>query len=508
MMVTSIVLDLPVTGSSLLGNLLEKAFQPVPGDVHSPDQDAFFRFECCHARAKSFVFRPQSSAEIHGLANSEFKRGKFDVHSGTIEGKILLSQGVRHYFQCRFAVSHRPGIPNPLTGCTRKFARPPRQRRAGAGTFRGGISAMFREMRSSLADSPDFSSIRRVLVAKLRHHGDVLLASPVFSALKAHAPHLEIDALVYADTREMLERHPAIANVHAVGRDWRGLSAVTRLRREVELLSGLRRREFDLLIHLTEHPRGAWLARFLGCRYAVAPNYGNRSRFWKNSFSHRFALPLNAYRHMVEWNLDSLRRLGIHPPPEARRLTLVPGAAADADALALLAEAGMPADGFIHLHPASRWSFKCWPARQTAQLIDRLHAAGHKIVVTASPADEERDFVREILSLCAVRPADLSGRLSMSSLASLTGRARLFIGVDSAPMHMAAAMGTPVVAVFGPSGDREWGPWMVPHRVVSSSSHPCRPCGRDGCGGGKVSDCLEVLTVAEVMSAVDALIAA
>ena len=68
-------------------------------------------------------------------------------------------------------------------------------------------------------------------------------------------------------------------------------------------------------------------------------------------------------------------------------------------------------------------------------------------------------------------------------------------------MHIASAMGTPVVALFGPSGEFNWGPWQVPHRVVASE-HPCRPCGNDGCGGGKLSDCLSTLPVAAVLQAV------
>ena len=72
-----------------------------------------------------------------------------------------------------------------------------------------------------LSDAIDLSSLRRVLVTKLRHHGDVLLTSPVFSVLKNHAPHLEIDALVYADTADLLARHPAISQVHGIGRNWK-----------------------------------------------------------------------------------------------------------------------------------------------------------------------------------------------------------------------------------------------------------------------------------------------
>ena len=89
---------------------------------------------------------------------------------------------------------------------------------------------------------------------------------------------------------------------------------------------------------------------------------------------------------------------------------------------------------------------------------------------------------------------NLAGKLSLKELGALTARARLFIGVDSMPMHLAAAMGTPTVALFGPSSENIWGPWNVEQRIVTST-HSCRPCGVDGCGGSKVSECLTLLPV-------------
>jgi heptosyltransferase-3 len=97
--------------------------------------------------------------------------------------------------------------------------------------------------------------------------------------------------------------------------------------------------------------------------------------------------------------------------------------------------------------------------------------------------------------------------LSLTELAALTREARAFVGVDSAPMHIAAAVQTPVVALFGPSGDIEWAPWQVPHRIVASTEYPCRPCGNDGCGGGKISECLTTLPVARVHAALTAVLA-
>lgn len=357
-----------------------------------------------------------------------------------------------------------------------------------------------------LKDAIDLSAVRRVLVVKLRHHGDVLLSSPVVAALKHHAPHAQVDALVYADTAEMLSLHPALTQLHLVDRKWKSMGAPARIRAEWRLLQALRERRYDLLVHLTEHPRGAWLARLLACRHAVAPDHPEKAGYWRRSFTHLYRLPAHGGRHRVELDLDALRRIGIQPGDGERRLVLAPGADAQAHVADLLSANGLAQRGYIHLHPASRWQFKCWTPERTAGLIDRLHERGERIVLSAAPEESELALVAAIRSRTRAPVVDFSGRLTLKMLAAVSAGAKLFVGVDSAPMHIAAAVGTPVVALFGPSGEAEWSPWKVPHRVVVSSDHPCRPCGNDGCGGGKLSECLTRIPVEAVLQAVDELL--
>jgi heptosyltransferase-3 len=359
---------------------------------------------------------------------------------------------------------------------------------------------------SLLPDAINLQAIHRVLVTKLRHHGDVLLTSPVFQVLKNHAPHLQIDALIYDDTRDMLSGHPAIAEIHTVDRQWKKAGGSERLRREWQLTKRLQTRQYDLLVHLTESARGVLLSHLLGPRYSVArqrPDYG---WLWQRSFTHLYPVPRAKPRHTVELNLDALRRLGIQPTADERRLVLVPGEEAEATIVAVLDQYGLADQGFIHLHPTSRWFFKTWPVERVAELIDRLHAQGERVVLSSAPDERERNMIGAILARTKAPIVDVSGQLSLKSLAALTAKAKLFIGVDSAPMHIAAAMQTPVVALFGPSGDIEWRPWMVPCRIITSD-HPCRPCGNDGCGGGKVSECLTTLPVARVLAAANELLA-
>ncbi len=358
-----------------------------------------------------------------------------------------------------------------------------------------------------IPDAIDLSGLRRVLVTKLRHHGDVLLTSPVFQTLKNHGPHLEIDALIYRDTLPMLTLHPAISKIFAVDREWKQQSLPSQLRNEWRLIRDLRARKYDLIVHLTEHPRGVWVKRFAGIRYGVARELGARLRPGWNCFTHLYPHESNNRRHTVELHLDALRRIGLEPRKDEMRLVLLAGSDAENSVDVKLTEAGLATKSFIHIHPTSRWFFKTWPAENVAGLINRLAHKGHRIVITSAPDQKEMGMVASILASVSSAVTDFSGQLSLKELAALSARARLFVGVDSAPMHIAAAMRTPVVALFGPSGEVEWTPWEVPHRLVLST-HPCRPCGRDGCGGSKVSQCLTTLGIERVESAIDELLSA
>src|SRR2546427_4176249 len=262
-----------------------------------------------------------------------------------------------------------------------------------------------------LRDAVPLGECGRALVVKLRHHGDVLLAAPVLTTTKSHAPKLEIDALLYDDTAPMFEGHPALSELHVVGRSWKALGAMERFSREMELFAGLRARRYDLLVHLSEQPRGAWLARTLGVRYSVAPRMPDRGAFWANSFTHLY--PIAARRHQVEVNLDALRRIGLQPDLAVRKVQFVPGT----EATKRVAE--LVKGEFVHVHPASRWRFKCWPAEKNAELIDRLAAAGLTVVVTAAPDADEIALVDEILKKAKSKPVNLAGQLSIKELGAL-----------------------------------------------------------------------------------------
>jgi heptosyltransferase-3 len=159
---------------------------------------------------------------------------------------------------------------------------------------------------------------------------------------------------------------------------------------------------------------------------------------------------------------------------------------------------------FVVAHPTSRWQFKCWRDEAVAQVVDRLASNGVPVVLTCGPDRREVERLEGIVSLCRSQPLVLAGELSLKELGGLMRRSALFFGVDTAPMHMAAALGKPVVALFGPSDSAVWGPLTPLRRIIERrEDFPCLPCRQDGCGGTKRSSCLEAITVEEAMEAIE-----
>jgi heptosyltransferase-3 len=340
--------------------------------------------------------------------------------------------------------------------------------------------------------------VKKILVVKTRHHGDVLLTSPVFSILKKTFPQAEVDAYIYAETLPMLEGHPAISHFFLYDRRWKEGKWWQRMAKEIALFRQVRRKGYDLVINLTEGDRGALLAKFSGASQRVGFDPEGDGLFGKRKMYTHLVKHCPHQRHTVEKQLDALRCLGIFPEPCERDLFLhVPPEAV------LRAKSLLPTEAsFVLIHPVSRWKFKCLSAPQMARLVEKLHLQGERIVLTASPDPVEVSMVQEILALIPHVPVcNLAGKTSLKELAALIQLCRGLISVDSVPLHMASALKTPVVAIFGPSSDINWGPWMHPQAKVVSQAFSCRPCYRDGCGGSQKSDCLLTLSEDRILEA-------
>lgn len=354
-------------------------------------------------------------------------------------------------------------------------------------------------MESYLKDKADFSRVHRVLVIKLQHLGDVLLTSPVFSVLKQQHPHLEIDALVYADTAAMLDGNPNINTIFTIDRAWKQ-NTWLKLNREWQLFRALKNRDYQLIMGLTDRMRAAWLARLLRPLYSVAQKHPHkRGKFWRDSFSHLYSQP-HTPRHIVEFHLDALRRLGVYPRTEEKSL-LMPIAPDSRQKIAQILDSNkLSGKQYVVIHPTSRWMFKAWNVEGFASVLDALKSHDIAVTIVSGPDISEQDYVKNVLQSASEPALDLSGQLNLQELAALIEGAACLIGLDSVAMHIAAAVNTPCVALFGPSIDQRWRPWQVPHRLVTTA-FPCRPCDLEGCGNGKISECLQAIHPEDVINA-------
>ena len=351
----------------------------------------------------------------------------------------------------------------------------------------------------------------RILILKFRNIGDVLLITPLLSNLKQYYPESQIDVAVNKGTESMVSLNPNVNKLIIYDRDFiKSLSPVKKLLQEIQFSFSFRKERYDMVINLTEGDRGAQIAWLSGAPIRIG--YPNKNRILKNAFTHH--LPKQAFRHTLETNLDPLRVLDI--PINNKKVEIF----WDKSDEYFINDKLSKIEQFIHIHPVSRWLFKCIADQTMAEIIDYCEIVlNTKVIITAAPVQAELDKVDSILSLCKSDPINLSGKLSLKQTVALNKKSKLFIGVDTAVMHISAANDTPVFAFFGPSGTDHWGPWdndmtqstyterngfqiMGKHKVFSES-RSCQPCGQDGCNGTKISDCLMSLDMAIIKKTIN-----
>jgi len=364
--------------------------------------------------------------------------------------------------------------------------------------------------------------LRSIAVFMLRHIGDTLLSTPTFHALRAAFPSARILAVVNEGTQEMLEGNPDIDDILVFDRRRRNEGGFGRWKEEAALVRSLRSFRAGLAVNLTEGDRGAILSVLSGARHRVGVTPNRKGFLGKEVLFTHLCGPHDRYRHAVLRDLDVVAAAGI--PPADLRLRLPISDEDREKAARILNEAGIPAGHpFVVVQPTSRWTFKCWTEDGMAGVISHLADLGFAPVVTSGPAPVEVAQAERIRERAGERAVSLAGRLSLKELGGVIASARLFVGVDSAPMHVSAAVRTPTVALFGPTGAFNWAPWegvdwgysaqrkggtrFVGRHAVVQQEWDCVPCGKDGCGGTKRSRCMEEISLDQVTEAIDRVLA-
>ena len=353
---------------------------------------------------------------------------------------------------------------------------------------------------------PTLEAVQRVLVIKPAALGDVLFATPALAALRHALPHATITAAVGKWFTFMLEGNPDVDEVLDCGRfgtpgryGWRDIW---------RFAAAIRARRCDLAVVLDRSPRVAvapWLA---GVPHRVGIDSSGRG------FALTVRVPWDRPRHEVELMLDVVRALGI--PCDGFGLKYVPSEEHTRVAHRMLEEWSLAGHfPIVVVHPGGASNpgmvmpAKRWPAPRFAALADRLvEAAGARIVVVGHGADAP--LARQMRLAMRHPSIDLVGQTSIGQLAALLQRCHLYVGNDSAPLHLAVAVGTPVVGLFGPTDPALYGPYNavgvgLVHEDACSQRRPFVPGPLTACPDCR---CIELITVERAWEAAAQVLAA
>jgi heptosyltransferase III len=349
----------------------------------------------------------------------------------------------------------------------------------------------------------EFSGVKKILVIKLRHIGDVLLTVPVFRALRETFPGAHISALVNAGTQETLAGNPLVDEIIIFDRRIKTEAILKKLSGETSFLAGIRAKGFDMAVDLTSGDRAALISLVSGARYRIAYDPEREGFPGKRFLYTHIAARTFPPPHMVIQNLEMIGQFGITTSNLAVDIYIPPDAEGFVDKAFQEHSICCGRDTIVHIHPTSRWFFKLWKDEYMAEVIDWLVGNNARVIITSSPSEKEIIRTKSVLDNVKDRTTvvDLSGKTTIKQLAAVSSRSNLFIGVDSAPMHIAAAVGVPVIALFGPTGEKQWGPWGSGHTIFKKhlGCVTCKQCERDRLA---VRRCLEAIKPAEVIEAI------
>jgi predicted lipopolysaccharide heptosyltransferase III len=335
--------------------------------------------------------------------------------------------------------------------------------------------------------------MKNILIIKLRYIGDVLLATPTVRAIKAARPDVRVTMMVNRGTEDVLSGNPDLDEIIVL--DKGSLAAQSRL------IAGLRARQFDAVIDLTDGDRSAFLTRISGAPVRIGFNDEHR---WRGRYYTEVVQPLPGLCHRIDRDLEALKPLSIGPDVKDPQLWLTPEEKNSTDDLLhqLAVQRSQP---MVILQPGARYWFKAWPPERFAELADGL-TSEHGCQVLIGGSGQDIDIAQQIQRMAKKTPIIMAGRTTIKQFAAIAKQAALFVGSDSGAMHIASAVGTPVVALFGPSNPREWGPRGGPVEVLYKEID-CRSCFHPTCTRGE-ENCMKLIAVHEVFAAAQRLLRA
>lgn len=353
---------------------------------------------------------------------------------------------------------------------------------------------------------------RSVLVIVTRRLGDVLLATPLIRSLKRARPETAIDALVFAGTEEAIAANPDVRRVRVIAARPGWLA-------NLALVAGIVRR-YDAALSLVPGDRPTLYA-FLAGRWRAGLLVDSAKERWKRALLQRWIAFDDLDTHTVRMHLKLAEALAIEPCADV----VVAWSGEHEREMERACPFDTRREAYAVLHPYPRFNYKMWHVSGWAELARWLAQRGLRVVLTGGGDPAEREYVGAVAAAIAGAVTDLAGKLSLPAASALISRTKVYVGPDTVTTHIAAGLGVPTVALFGPSNPVKWGPWPRGHpagaspwrRLGSQRSGnvfllqgrgACVPCHLEGCDRHteSYSDCLQQLPAARVIAAIEEVI--
>ncbi|MFC1633815.1 glycosyltransferase family 9 protein [Planctomycetota bacterium] len=340
------------------------------------------------------------------------------------------------------------------------------------------------------------TEVRKILIIRMAYIGDVVMTLPILRPLKELHPEAKITFLTSSIAKNFLVSNPYIDEIITYDAFWfySGLS-VQSIMKYWRFLKILRSKSYDLVIEARGDIRNILLIAYLSKSKWLASYKVGGGGFILNK-----VVPFHEIKHRVDYHLDIVKSLGGQVDTVEWDIYLDQQEKASVESL--LAQKGVvPSNRLVGIHPGARETLKCWAGERYAKVADHLiYEHGAIVLFTGSPTEKKLvDLILEKMDNAAV---NLVGETDLRLLSALIEKLDLLICNDSAPLHIASALNTPTVAIFGPSKSRETGPYGNVHRVVEKK-FPCRfCCDEHTCRYRMFNECMNQIETEDVLAAV------
>ena len=349
-----------------------------------------------------------------------------------------------------------------------------------------------------------------ILLIATRHIGDVLLTTPLLRSLRVAYPDARIDMLVYNWTADVLDGNPDVNNVISVNQDPR-FSEYAALIKKIF-------RHYDLAVSTLTSDRPILYAFWAAHKRVslVPPHRLNDA--WKRWITQGWVELDDWDTHTVIQNLRLCDVLEI----DRHYDVVVPKSPRSSETLNALLPFPWPTTPYAVFHMVPLRFYKRWTIKGWQEVARHLGVIGFRIVILGGRDKEEADYVRQFIQNRSPKTVDLTGKLKFAETAKLIGSCKVYVGLDTAVTHLAAATGAPTVALYGPTNPVKWAPWPhgfrkdrnpfertgtqhVGNVVLVQGAGDCVPCHEEGCDHHRQSKsrCLEELDGATVIRAIE-----